>query len=289
MPELPEVESLLRSLQPVLIGEVITHIRVLEPKIIASRGNIRRASSQKTHEFIKGLRGETISSLARRGKNLVIYCKSGKLLLVHLKMTGQLVVSGNMNHESGNTLPNNHTRIIFRLKDKYLFYNDARKFGYVLYFPNKEALVRSGHFEKLGIDPLEDDFSPESFGNKLKIKRGYLKHALMGQTLVAGLGNIYCDEVCFRAGLLPDRKIESLSDAEIKKLHDAIKSVLASAVAAKGSSVSSYVLTDGAKGSFVKKHKVYGRSGKPCLSCKTLLTKMTFVGRTTVFCKECQK
>lgn len=297
MPELPEVESLRLSLLPRVVGSKITKVRVLMPKLVSSKGTTRTASSTKLAEFINGLENTTILSINRRAKNLIFNLDSGGLLLVHLKMTGQLafkggqkiVVGGHPIAESEITLPNKHSYVIMELDNGTLYYNDVRQFGYLLYYRSLEEFEKEQHFDDLGLEPLENEFVWEDFYNKIKDKTGNIKKLFLDQTVVVGLGNIYADEVLFMAEILPNRTVKSLSKAELKKIFEAIKVILPKAVLLGGSSVANYIMADGSRGTYAREHKVYGRSGKPCLVCGTILQKSVLASRTTVFCPVCQR
>jgi len=297
MPELPEVESLRRSLLPYILDQKITKVEVLLPKLVSSKGTARQESSEKTQEFISGLENSQIKKLTRRAKNMIFELDTGGILLVHLKMTGQLVfkdknhliTGGHPIQDSETTLPNKHSYVIFHLENGTLYYNDVRKFGYLLYFSSKIKLDDEEHFGDLGMEPLEESFNEEEFKKRLKTKSGNLKKLFLDQKVVVGLGNIYADEVCFTAGVLPTRNVKSLNDKEIKKLFRAIKIILVKAVDLGGSSIANYLLGDGSRGNYAHHHKVYGRGGKPCLVCGNTLSVTQLAGRTTVFCTVCQK
>lgn len=298
MPELPEVESLIRSLRPSVVGQKIIRIDVRRSKLVSARGNVRRASARKAAEFRAELTGQRIDGITRRAKNIIFHFQSGKLLVVHLKMTGQLMYQkngakpiggGHPMEISEHILPHQHTHIIFTLEKGTLYYNDTRKFGYLLYFPNEEALERTGHFDKIGVDPLRDDFTLEYFRAALKPKKGIIKAVFMNQRVVAGLGNIYCDEVCFAAGIKPTRRASSLNTSEVKKLHAAIRRILVHAIKLGGSSIANYLLADGSRGNYAREHLVYGRGGQACPKCKNRFVSTQLAGRTTIYCKNCQK
>lgn len=297
MPELPEVESLRRSLIPFIVGKKIIRAEVLTPKIVSGKGNKRTPLSMKKEEIELGVKGETILELRRRAKNIVIVLSGGKRLLIHLKMTGQLVFQNGREQVSGGhpinlsktLLPAKHTRIIFSLSDGTLFYNDTRMFGYVLYFPSEESFEREEHFSFLGFEPDDPAFTSDVFYHRLRSSSGRLKSVLMDQKIVVGLGNIYCDEVCFFARVRPSRFCKRVSKREAAELFKGIHLILNRAIALGGSSISAYLLADGSRGNYAREHKVYGRGGKACLECGKILTKTTIHGRTTVYCPQCQR
>lgn len=299
MPELPEVESLRRSLiRAGLLGQKNLKVEVLEPKLVSGKGNQRRATKSKTEEFIYGLENKKIIRLDRRAKNLIFRLGDGGVMLVHLKMTGQLVYQeknkkpifgGHPIEDSVRELPNKSTRVIFKLNKGNLFYNDTRKFGYLLYYPNEKSFESQAHFQALGPEPLSKEFTLDYFIRALKQNRRSLKAALLDQGIVTGLGNIYCDETAFAAGVRPNRRCASLKKPAAEKLYAAIRQILTKAIKLKGTSISDYLLSDGRRGNYARELKVYGRGGKLCLKCKKPLKTTQLAGRTTVFCLVCQK
>jgi formamidopyrimidine-DNA glycosylase len=296
MPELPEVEALRLGLKKVLVNATIRKISVSRAKIVSSSGTTRVDNPQKVQDFITIPLGQKIISLTRRAKNIMINLSGGGLFLVHLKMTGQLVFVALTGEQTtgghpiqNQDLPNKHTYIIFELDNGTLYYNDVRQFGYVLYYPDSQTLLDTGHFDNLGIEPLSSDFTLEDFESRISQKTGVLKTVLLDQSVVVGCGNIYCDEVCFASGVLPMRKCNTLTKPEIKKLYDEIKRILPLAVEQGGSSVANYLLADGSRGNYAHYHLVYGKKGKPCAVCGRPLSSLKITGRTTVFCEHCQK
>lgn len=303
MPELPEVENLRRGLEKAIVGQKISKVKVNKPKLVSGKGAIRSASRKKKQEFEKDLKGEKFLTVERRAKNLIFSLSHDKIMLAHLKMSGQFayspfetstkkgktIVGGHPIEISETELPNKHTHIIFELEHGTLYYNDTRMFGYVLYYPSPEAFEKENHFHLHGVEPLDKHFTLKYFREALKKKKGKIKAVLMNQEVVTGVGNIYADESLFEAGIRPARSAGSLTQAEVKKLHQAIKRILKRAVKVGGSSVATYRLLDESRGNYAREHKVYGRSGQPCLKCKTKLKKTIIASRTTVFCSKCQK
>ena len=297
MPELPEVESLRRGLLARVRGQTIKKVKVLKSRLVSGKGNIRQASDKKKREFSRGLTGAKITDIERKAKNL-IFRLSGKVMLVHLKMSGQftyrehgrnVVIGGHPIELAEKQLPNKHTHVIFELTKGTLYYNDTRMFGYLLYYPSVAAFEKGNHFAKLGLDPLDPDFTRGYFAQKLKTKRGRLKTVLLNQEVVTGLGNIYADEAAFAAGVRPTRAVQTLTKKEVEKLYAAIVRILARAIKLGGSSVATYRLVDESRGNYAREHRVYGRAGRECLVCGKALKKVTLNGRTTVFCPKCQK
>lgn len=302
MPELPEVENLRRGLQKALRGRRIRAVKVNKPKLVSGKGNNRVASTKKAGEFARRLAGDTVAGVERLAKNLIFRMKSGATVVAHLKMSGQFaykddrvsaagkkaVIGGHPIELSESELPNKHTHIIFDLDRGALYYNDTRMFGYVLWYPNYEEAHRA-HFGELGPEPFGPAFTLKYFREALAKSGATLKAALLAQSIVTGLGNIYVDEACFMAGVRPDRRANTLTATESGKLYVAIKKILAKAIEAGGSSVSTYRLLDMTRGNYAREHKVYGRAGKPCVKCHRPLSKMLIQSRTTVFCGNCQK
>jgi formamidopyrimidine-DNA glycosylase len=299
MPELPEVESLRRSLESYIVGSTILHVQVLNGKLVSGKGGVRHVDTKKVAEFEKTLVGKKIKKLARRAKNIMIEFTTVDLLLVHLKMTGQLVFvsddkkkipfGGHPIEETTQKLPHKHTYIIFKLTNGTLYYNDVRQFGYCLYYQNVKDLENEKHFDKLGLEPFDKNFTVKYLEDKFAKLNSPLKKVLLEQKVVVGCGNIYCDEIAFASKILPTRLCSSLTKVEIKKLHKNILEILQKAIDSGGSSVANYLLADGSRGNYADYHKVYGKKGKPCPNCKTPLASLQLAGRTTVFCGVCQK
>lgn len=288
MPELPEVETIRADLDQVITGKKIKHFEVLVTKTVRP---------QSVKKISQDLIGAKVVAARRRAKLLILELNNKKHLLAHLKMTGQLiyqpkkgeVVMGGHPQKDGHlNLPNKYTRAIFTFSDNSkLFFNDLRKFGWLRSASQAELeeLV-----SKVGPEPLENDFTLPYFAGILKrYPKRPIKQILLDQTLIAGIGNIYADESCFLAGVLPSRKAGLLKPQEIADLYKNIISVLKLAIKHKGTSSRNYRRVDGGEGGFVKHLKVYGRGNKPCLTCGTPLKKIKLVGRGTHFCTHCQK
>lgn len=293
MPELPEVETIRRDLEPPLRGAVISGFRLLARKI----------ASHNEAFFKKQLLGRRLDGLGRRGKLLIFSLKDSPLtLLIHLKMTGQLILQtkkralagghslGGNDFASavGGELPNQYTRAVisFRGGDK-LYFNDLRKFGYLkLVTAAERAALLSQNY---GPEPLTPAFTRAYLGRALERRKTSLKAALLNQKMVAGLGNIYVDEVLWRAKVSPARLAGSLSPAEINRLHQAINAVIGQAIAHRGTTFSDYVDSSGRQGNYSRRLKVYGRHGRPCPACREPLRRRKLAGRGTHFCAHCQK
>lgn len=303
MPELPEVENLRIGLGRFIVGQRINKVIVNKPKLVSGKSTKRKISKKKTLKFIAELENEKFLKIDRRAKNLIFKLTSDKLLLAHLKMTGQFVyspfeasakkdqtiVGGHPIEISETTLPNKHTHIIFHLKNGTLYYNDTRMFGYVLYYPNKEAFEKENHFKKLGLEPQDKEFTLPYFIKALENKKSKIKTVLLNQDIVVGVGNIYADESLFEADISPERLANSLTKNEIGKLHKAIIRIINKAISVGGSSVATYRLIDDTRGNYAREHKVYGKVGQKCVKCKSNLQKIIIGGRTTIFCPNCQK
>lgn len=299
MPELPEVENLRLGLERSILGQTIKKVTVQKPKLVSGKGTKRLASNSKKSLFIKGTTGEKFVSIERRAKNLIFKLSHNKILIGHLKMSGQFVyrprgnsksiIGGHPIKLSEKTLPNKHSHIIFELQKGTLYYNDTRMFGYLLYYPNKEVFEKENHFEKLGVEPLSSQFSVQYFTKSLKNKNGKIKALLMNQTIVTGLGNIYADEALFEARIRPERNASTLNANQVMKLHKAIIRILTKAIKVGGSSVATYRLLDNTQGNYAREHKVYGKDGENCINCKKPLKKTVIQSRTTIFCPNCQK
>jgi formamidopyrimidine-DNA glycosylase len=299
MPELPEVENLRMGLVKNILDQKILSVKIGKPKLVSGKGTLRQISTKKKTEFIKGVVGEKFISVERRAKNLIFKLTHEKIIIAHLKMSGQFVyqknngdktiIGGHPIELSETQLPNKHSHIIFKLSNGFLYYNDTRMFGYVLYYPNIKAFEIENHFALYGVEPLSKEFTLKYFFESLKNKKGGIKAVLMDQKIVTGLGNIYADESLFEAKIRPDRQAMSISHKEIERLHKAIIRILKRAIQVGGSSVVTYRLLDNTRGNYAREHKVYGKDGEKCQICKKPLTKIIVAGRTTIFCPSCQR
>jgi len=284
-----------------LKGKIINGLEVCWPKTIFPL---------LAGELLKRIGGQTIIGVARRAKILIIKLASGEQLLIHLKMTGQLIyapgkagakalplgeggvgliVGGHPQPHGTENLPNKFTRVVLSFGDKSkLFFNDLRKFGWMKLLTTEEATkLLAAH----GVEPLGRDFTEKHFAELLSryLKR-QIKQVLLDQTIIAGLGNIYADEVCFFAKIRPTRIVKSLKDIEKKNLHRGIISVLKLSIRKKGTSSNNYRRSDGSQGNFFAYLKVYGRAGEKCQRCwRAIIHKIKLSGRGTHFCPGCQK
>lgn len=285
MPELPEVESVRLGLLKQVLHSKITSVEVPFPLITILPENRKNHLCFNFDEFTLGIEKSHIIKISRRAKQIIFHFDSGRKLIFHLKMTGQLLFN-----ESLQKLPiDKHVHILFSLSNGFLIFRDIRKFGYCLKINNDYELKEHKVFQNLGLEPFSKKFSEEYFYNKLQQTSSQIKSVLLSQTIVVGCGNIYCDEVCFKAKIKPFRAANNLSLEETKRLFKAIKLILDSAIKLNGTSFSNYRNSDGSSGKFLQFLQVYGRSHLPCKFCKTILTKTTIQSRTTVFCNRCQK
>ena len=299
MPELPEVENLRLGLEKAIVGQKIKKVEVRKPKLVSGKGTLRLPSAKKKSQFEKGLAGEKFVTVERRAKNLIFRLTNDKILLAHLKMSGQFVyksadkkkpfIGGHPIELSEKELPNKHTHIIFELEKGTLYYNDTRMFGYVLYYRDPKTFEAENHFGMYGLEPLSKEFTVKYFTDTLKNKKGKIKAILMGQKVVVGVGNIYTDESLYEARIRPERVASALSLAEITSLHKAITRIMKRAIKTGGSSVADYILLDQSRGNYAREHKVYGKEGAPCANCGNPLLKILIQTRTTIFCPRCQK
>jgi len=266
MPELPEVETIKRDLEKVILGKKITEVCVHNPAVIREPA---------VSGFKRGLEGEVIKNVLRRAKVLILELSGGKSLVMHLKMTGQLVYPGG----------GKNSRVAFHFSDgKTLDFNDQRLFAELRLLDDWHSLK---FIQNLGPEPVDLNF--KQFKEMLNAKKSMIKPLLMDQAFIAGIGNLYASEILFKAKISPERRVNTLRDFEKGLLFKAINDILNAAVRHAGSSIDDYVRLSGEKGGYVKYHKVYGRAGKPCLICKSIIKKITQGGRGTYFCPKCQK
>lgn len=271
MPELPEVETVARGLQSALAGHTIVDVRVLWERSIMS---------PDPAAFARRLNGQTVAGVGRRGKWVVIALESGDTLLMHLRMSGRLVV------EEDTCPDNRHLRAVFLLDDgRRLSFIDARKFGRLWLGCDPSTVL--GY---LGPEPLSDEFTAARFGQMLAGQRRRIKTLLLDQRFLAGLGNIYTDEALWRARIHPLRRADTLAPAEVRRLHRAIRAVLRAAIASGGTTLAdqTYRQADGRTGEFASQLAVYGREGEPCSRCNTAIRRITIGRRSAYFCPRCQ-
>lgn len=267
MPELPEVETVRKQLEAQILGAKINKIEVREQKIFI--GDSRR------------LHGDVITSAARLGKYLFVYFASKRGLVIHLKMTGRLVLDDDFYHSA------KHTRVVINLEDgRKIYYWDTRKFGY-LRLSEDIGSEYSKLAKKLGPEPW--DITALELMRKLKRTGRAIKEAILDQSMLAGAGNIYANDGLWLAGIDPRRKANSLKLAEVKKLRVSLITVLARGLATGGASDNTYRDFYGGQGSYQNEFLVYGRTGDPCNNCGEKLSRIVVGGRGTWVCSKCQK
>ena len=293
MPELPEVETVRRGLEPAMVGARFT-------KVIQRRPDLRFPFPER---FAERLEGQEITALGRRAKYLLADLASGEVLVMHLGMSGRFLVTkegatrmpGEFHHEHGSLGAHDH--VVFRLSNGAIVtYNDARRFGFMDLVP-RSTLEISKHFAAMGIEPLGNELSGETIARLFQGRRTPLKAALLDQRLIAGLGNIYVCEALFRTGLHPEAPAGSLATKDGQptdrayQLAAVIRDVLAEAVEAGGSTLRDHAQVDGSLGYFQHSFRVYDREGEPCVTpaCTGTVTRLVQSGRSTFYCPECQK
>jgi formamidopyrimidine-DNA glycosylase len=281
VPELPEVETVVRDLRPQLSGRTIASVELTKDPLI--RGRLIRYPSAR--QFVQRLRGRTIRTMERRGKYIVVPLdQNGELLVIHLGMTGHLRVW------EPEEAPVKHTHVRALLDSGLeLRYDDQRQFGRLLLGTQEELVAARAFPARLGPEPIHGDLTEAEFERLIRARRRPVKSALLDQSFLAGVGNIYADEACFRAGIRPSRWTHRLTGRERRALYSAIQEVLENSIAARGSSIINYVDAFGLRGSNQEKLLVYGRSGQPCLRCGTPLQGTRLAGRGTVYCRKCQR
>ena len=275
MPELPEVETIVRGLQSLVAGDRIASVW------IGSRKQPLKSSAAK---IVATLTGKKIARVHRMGKHIVLdlmtSAASHKKIpdaqwIVHLGMTGRMLIC----EAEITTVKHTHLSVALA-SGRELRFIDARMFG-------KLAVVVPGNFDPGGVEPLEVD--PTAFQELFRGRKTPIKSALLNQKLLRGVGNIYADEALARVGIRPRRKASAISREDLTKLHGAVQAVLREAIQLGGSSVSDYVGADGEEGFFQLQHRVYGREGEPCLVCSAPIQRVVIAGRSSHFCPKCQK
>ncbi len=270
MPELPEVETTVNDLKPFVIGKTIEKVDVLSDGTIAV---------PSVKEFRKGLIGRKIITLSRRGKHLVFELDNSTFLIIHMRMTGSLLL------KPADEEPGNSVRVIIYLEDRTaIHFRDMRRFGKMWLVKDKNAVVG-----KLGPEPLEPGFTPGVLAKILDNRKIAVKGLLLDQTLIAGIGNMYADEALYHARIHPLRLGNSLTKAEVKRLHEAIQKVLTQGIRNKGASTETYIRPEGIKGEAHLQFQVAHQKGKECPVCGGTIERIAVHQRGTFFCPECQK
>ncbi len=304
MPELPEVETVVRGLQ-FLRGKRVRFGTVRKPKLVSvgpkTLSPKRQHTPQHASTFLQTIRNRRILRIQRRAKLIVFTLDAGWMLLVHLKMAGQIIVQRKQQKKllvrlynapaaPLQEMPSTHTHITLTFTDgTKLYYNDLRLFGTWRLVHTKQ-LANVTDLAGYGPEPLARTFTWQSLQAALQRRpKMKLKQALTDQTLLAGVGNIYADETLFAAKLRPTRLVRSLKVEDWKKLHRSLQAILHHAIRTQGSSVGEFIRPDGSVGTFGRYHKVYDRKGMPCTVCKTPIRRITLGGRGTHFCPSCQR
>jgi formamidopyrimidine-DNA glycosylase len=270
VPELPEVETIVRDLRRMLPGSRISRVEVLRPDLI---------EDETPEEFARDLTGREIRSVDRRAKNIVMDVGDG-LLLVNLGMTGRLMVVDPPDE------PPLHTGVRFHLADgRELRYHDVRRFGRLWRMTPDAWKAWEG---ELGVEPLSDGFTVEYLKDLGSRSRVDVKTWLMDQRRVVGVGNIYASEALFRAGLDPRRPANEVTDEEWSRVREGVRAVLQEAIDFRGTTFLDYRDASGQKGEFALRLKVYDREGEPCVTCETPIRRIVQAGRSTFFCEHCQ-
>jgi formamidopyrimidine-DNA glycosylase len=267
MPELPEVETIKNELSPHVIGRKIMGVAVFWDKMV---------KQPAVAEFCERVTGQKITNLTRLGKYLFFHLGSGEMLVMHMKMTGSLLI---------NPPDDKFARAIFKLDGGVtMHFRDPRKFGKMWLAADESAVAG-----KLGPEPLDKDFTVKTLAGILHNRKAPVKPVLLDQSIIAGIGNMYADESLFEAKIHPERPACGLTEAEVKRLHIAIQRVLRAAIKNKGASVRNYIRPDGDIGSAHDEFCVAHGTGKNCPRCGTAIARIVVRGRGTYFCPDCQK
>jgi formamidopyrimidine-DNA glycosylase len=278
MPELPEVETLRRDLDREVVGR---RIKLVE---VSGMRSIRRHPNKK--HFASKLESKKITAIERRGKYLLFRLDSGDILVVHLGMSGQLLRTKSAREKAGR-----HTHVVITFtQGGQLRFADPRTFGELFITTPEELEDQVPELAHLGFDPVDDMMSWTRFGDLLVAKKTKLKPLLMDQKFVAGIGNIYSDEILFSAGLRHDRSSDSLSSQEVRRLYRAMVETLQDAIKHRGSSLADEQYRDlfGELGDFQSQHKVYDREGQACRRCRSTIVRVKVNGRSSFLCEQCQ-
>ncbi len=272
MPELPEVETVCRGLQGALVGNTFVKVQQRRP-------DLRIPFPDR---FVENLEGQAVQELKRRAKYIQIFLENGLVLIVHLGMSGRMVINSNEDL-------NPHDHVIFIMDSQHeIRYRDPRRFG-LMTICKAQELAQHRLFRHLGPEPLEESFNAYQLLESLGKKKVPIKTALLDQRVVSGLGNIYVCEALFRAGISPLRAAYDCEFSELEELVPHIKQVLGEAIAAGGSTLRDHVQTTGEMGYFQHTFKVYGKAGSPCDGCGKPIVRTVQAGRSTFYCQQCQR
>ncbi len=267
MPELPEVETIKNELAPWVVGQSFTQVTILDTELVCGCS---------AEEVRRGLIGQRVESLGRRGKYLIFHLSNGRSLIIHLRMTGVLLLN-----PKG---VDRYARAVFHFSNGHRFvFSDRRRLGLIWLVDDADTVVG-----KLGPEPLDESFTPGILGQRLSRHHIPVKAALLDQCIVAGIGNMYADEALFAARIHPLRKADSLSPEEVQTLYQSIRRVLGAAIGSKGASVDTYVRPEGELGTAHFDFKVAHRGGEPCPICGSAIERVLVQNRGTYFCPGCQ-
>jgi len=268
MPELPEVETIVRDLSKSLHGKTFSNAIVHDALVLR----------QKEGDFIRRIKAQAIDKITRRGKAIIMHLASGEFLVIQVMMTGQLIVDG---------LADKHTRITFTFSDgSRLLYNDQRRFGQLRVVAKLDEIK---HFNILGPEPFAKEFTPAFMHEAFRKTSRPIKNVLLDHTFVAGIGNIYACEILFRSRISPKKRACRVSLAETKTIHHIIREVLKEAIIHRGSSLRNYRDGSGKKGRFNERLAVYARQDLPCPRCQGVIRRIVQSGRSSFYCGHCQK
>jgi len=266
MPELPEVETIKNEIAPVMVGRKIKTVEIFWD------GMVKQPSAK---EFCARVTGRTIEKITRRGKYLFLHLDKNGILMMHMKMTGSLLI---------NPAHSRFTRAVLHLDNgTAIHFSDPRKFARMWLEKNEDAVI-----DKLGPEPIDKDFTVKTLADILKNRTAPVKAVLLDQAIIAGIGNMYADEALYDARVHPAKAAEKLSPAEIKRLHSSIRKVLLKGIEKKGASVRDYVRPDGKPGTAHDDFVVAHGTGKTCSSCGGSIQRIVVRGRGTYLCPKCQ-
>jgi len=267
MPELPEVETIKNELSPWVVGQSFTQVTILDTELVCGGS---------AEEVRRGLIGQKVESLGRRGKYLIFHLSNGKSLIIHLRMTGVLLLNPKQ--------VDHYVRAVFHLSNGHrLVFSDRRRLGLIWLVDDADTVVC-----KLGPEPLDENFTPGILGQRLSRHHIPVKAALLDQCIVAGIGNMYADEALFAARIHPLRKADALSPEEVQTLYHCIRRVLGAGIGSKGASVDTYVRPEGELGTAHFDFKVAHKGGEPCPVCGCTIERVLVQNRGTCFCPRCQ-
>lgn len=272
MPELPEVETVVREIRPEIMGKKFWKFQAFNKSTFLPSVEV----------FESVLPGKVVKEVKRKGKYIVIELSGDYVMVVHLRMTGMLLFKPSERLKK-------FVRGEFTFSDaKKLLFSDIRKFGKIWLYHQSEYLKKTG-MSRLGVDPIVEKFDLEVLEKLYLKQKGIFKNKLLDQSIIAGIGNIYADEIAFRIGIHPSSRLEKLNKSDVENLHQAILDCLNEGIANNGTTISDFVGTRGDAGKNQNYLRIYGRTGDPCYVCETLIQKTRVAGRGTYFCVKCQK